>query len=211
MAEAPTPDVKAPDDGAPQPKPDAHKPAGFVGRLFTRKWLLILLGLSVVGHVIGLTYSQLGASQADAGRGGPEVSLGQFCFVAEPDEASRVRRAEFLLHIALLRQVEAAARRELAAKRLRVQQAVEELVRRAHGGDFDDPLLAELKQELQEQINETLGIRVIDDVIITELKLERAERPAETSTEMAEALPWAETLGRKPPDAERQTVDLAGQ
>ena len=211
MAEAPTPDLTATDSEAPPQQSDAHKPVGFVRRLFTRKWLLILLGLSVVGHVIGLTYSQLRAPQADAGLGGPEVSLGQFCFVAEPDEGGQVGRAEFRLHIALLSQVEAAARRELAAKRLRVQQAVEELVRRAHGGDFDDPLLAELKQELQEQINETLGIRVIDDVIITDLTLERAERLTDTPTEIAETLPWAETLGGKAPDAGRQALDLAGQ
>jgi len=210
MAEEATPDQAATEDEAPPQKSDAKKPVGFVGRLLTRKWLLILLGLSVVGHVIGLTYSQLRATR-DAAALGPEVSLGEFRFVAEPDAGGRVLRAEFRLHIALLGQVEAAARRELAAKRLRVQQAVEELVRRAHGGDFDDPLLAGLKQQLQEQINETLGVRVIDDVIITELKLERRESPAEMSTEVAEALPWTETLGRKAPDAERQALDLAGQ
>ncbi len=210
MAEKATPDQAAADDEAPKQKSDAKKPVAFVGRLFTRKWLLILLGLSVVGHVIGLTCSQLRATR-DAAALGPEVSLGEFRFLAEPDEGGRVLRAEFRLHIALLGQVEAAARRELAAKRLRVQQAVEELMRRAHGGDFDDPLLAELKQQIQEQINETLGVRVIDDVIITELKLERRESPAETSTEVAESLPWTETLGRKAPGAERRALDLAGQ
>lgn len=209
MAEAETPNQTA-EDEARQQKSDARKPAGFVGRLLTRKWLLILLGLSVVGHVIGLTYSQWRATRDSAGLG-PEVSLGEFRFVAEPDEGGRVRSAEFRLHIALLGQVEAAARRELAAKRLRVHQAVEELVRRAHGGDFDDPLLAEFKQQLQEQINETLGIRVIDDVIITGLRLERRESPGETTTEIAEALPWTETLGRQGPNAGPQTLDLAGQ
>ena len=84
-------------------------------------------------------------------------------------------------------------------------------MRRAHGGDFEDPLLAGLKQKLQEHINQTLGIRVIDDVIITELKLERREGPGETTTELAKALPWTEALGRKLPDGERRALDLAGQ
>ena len=209
MAEQAKPDQAAAEE-ATEKQPVGQKPVGLLGRLLTRKWLLILLALSVVGHVIGLTYSQLRATWP-ASELGPEVSLGAFRFVAEPEERGGIVSAEFRLHIALLSQVEAAARKEISGKRLRVQQAVEELVRRAHGGDFDDPLLAGLKQQLQEQINETLGIRVIDDVIITELKLERREGPGETTTEMAKALPWTETPGRKSPDAERQALDLAGQ
>ncbi|HUT94246.1 MAG TPA: hypothetical protein VMY37_32605 [Thermoguttaceae bacterium] len=209
MAEQARPDQAAAEE-ATEKQPVGQKPVGLFGRLLTRKWLLILLALSVVGHVIGLTYSQLRATRP-AGGFGPEVSLGVFRFVAEPEEGGGIVSAEFRLHIALLSQVEARARQEISGKRLRVQQSVEELVRRAHGGDFDDPLLAGLKQQLQEQINETLGIRVIDDVIITELKLERREGPGETTTEMAKSLPWTETPRRKPPDAERQGLDLAGQ
>ena len=96
------------------------------------------------------------------------------------------------MHIALLEQVEVAARRELSAKRFRVQQAVEELTRRAHGGDFEDPLLTELKRRLQERVNEALGIRVIADVIITDLKLERKGEPIERIGETAGAGPWTE-------------------
>ena len=51
---------------------------------------------------------------------------------------------------------------------------------------------AELKQRLQEQINEALGIRVIADVVITDLKLDRVGEPIERITETAGAQPWTE-------------------
>ena len=150
-----------------------------------------MLAVSIVGHAIGFAYFTLRAHSAPVGPS-PEVSLGLFRFVAEPTKGGGIASAEFSLHIALLSQVEEAARGELQAKRFRVQQAVEELTRRAHSGDFDDPLLTGLKRQLQEQINETLGIRVIADVIITDLKLERNAGQIGIITEMADSLPWTE-------------------
>jgi hypothetical protein len=109
-------------------------------------------------------------------------------------------------------QVREAALRELAAKRLRVQQAVEELIRRAHGGDFDDPLLAGLKQQLQEEINEALGIRVIDDVIITDLKLTRKEGQVATVAETAGPIPSPDFLSEgTAPGAKRRAFQIAEQ
>ncbi len=180
-----------PEEGDDDQEPKEQKPRRLLWRLLTPRLLLLLLGLSLVGHAIGLTYSWLRA-MGPAVELSPEVSLGEFRFEADPQEAAGVVGAEFRLHIALLEQVESAARRALADKRLRVEQAVEELVRRAHGGDFDDPQLAGLKQELQEQINEALGIRVIDDVIITDLRVERSPRAAKTLAEIADTVPWEE-------------------
>ena len=165
------------------------------GRLFARllepKWLAVLLLASMAGHVIGFAFSYVRATGPQTDDGSPEVSLGVFRFEADRAEGSGIAGAEFALHIALLDQVEVAARRELCARQFRVQQAIEELVRRAHGGDFEDPLLAELKQRLQEQINEALGIRVIAEVIITDLKTERKGEPIERLAETAGDDPWS--------------------
>ena len=79
MAEQARPDQAAAEE-ATEKQPVGQKPAGLLGRLLTRKWLLILLALSVVGHVIGFTYSQLRAT-GPAGGLGSEVSLGGFRFV----------------------------------------------------------------------------------------------------------------------------------
>jgi len=177
-----------------QEEPKRQKKSGFLSVFLSPKWLLIFLAISVVGQSAGFAYFMLRARSA-ASQPSPEVSLGVFRFLAEPTEGGDISSAEFCLHIALLSQVEEAARRELQAKRFRVQQAVEELTRRAHSGDFDDPLLTGLKRQLQEQINETLGIRVIADVIITDLKVERKAGQMGTITETADTLPWTE----KPP------------
>jgi len=177
------------EEGSKQPSA-----AGFPARFLTPKWLLIILVVSVAAHAIGLAYFRLTANRP-AHEPSPEVSLGVFRYVADPAQAGQITSAEFSLHIALLDQVEGAARRALSVKRYRVQQAVEELTRRARSGDFDDPLLTGLKRQLQEQINQTLGFRVIADVIITDLKLERKADEIGRITETADILPWTE----KPP------------
>jgi len=66
--------------------------------------------------------------------------------------------------------VRATARTRLAARKFKVQQDVEQLLRQAHPDDFADPVLAGLKRQLQEQINESLGLRAISEVIITSLE-----------------------------------------
>lgn len=172
-------------------QPAGPQSAGLAARFLTAKWLLILLAVSVVGHGITFTYLKLTA-EPSVGESTSEYSLGPFRFAADPSEGGPVSSAEFSLHITLLREVDGSARLELWAKKFRVQQAVEELIRRAHGGDFDDPLLGDLKRQLQEQINQTLGIRAIDDVIITDLQLVRNPNATDKITETAGALPWTE-------------------
>lgn len=160
-------------------------------RLLTRKWIAIVVVASIVLHGIGFTYSRL-ARSSPAATTSPEVSLGEFRFEAGSSEIGRIAAAEFSLHIALLEQVDGAARRRLDAYRFRVQQDVEELLRQAHSGDFDDPGLGELKRQLQERINETLGMRAIADVIITDLKLKHRDADLGLATDQSESVPWIE-------------------
>ena len=194
MAEEAKPSRAAEEEAAREREPERPNRRGYLARFLTLKWLLILLAVSLAGHAIGFAYSRLNA-KGPGSESSPEVSLGVFRFTADPAEGGQIATAEFSLHIALLSQVEEAARHELQAKRLRVQEAVEQLVRRAHSGDFDDPLLAGMKQQLQERINETLGIRVIADVIITDLKLERNPNEPGMITNTASTPPWTD----KPP------------
>lgn len=159
-------------------------------RFLTRKWIAIIVGLSIIIHGIGFTCYQLVGKRRPAFVS-PEVNLGLFQFHADQNEGGRVVSAEFSLSIALLENVEQAARRRLKAHKFRVQQDIEELLRQAHSGDFDDPSLGELKRQLQEQVNETLSMRAIAEVIITDLTLEcgSGDQPM-TST--AETLPWVD-------------------
>jgi len=175
------------DDGGPQ----ATKSAWY-RRFLDWRWLVVLLVVSLVLHGMGLaTYRLLGSTRDREPT--PEVALGTYHFLAAPREPGQVESASFSLHIALLEHVEAPARQRLRDRQHRVRQDVEELLRRAHGGDFEDPTLAGLKRQLQEQINDTLGMRAISDVIITNLELTHRQPstgPAEART--ADAGPQTE-------------------
>jgi flagellar basal body-associated protein FliL len=159
---------------AASPAEAARPQGGRLKGLFTIKALMIVMVLSLILHGIGLGYSHYASrGRADASEEPMEVNLGSYRFEAEPSEQGDVVGARFCLHIALIDDVEPRARQVLAQRQIRVQQNVEELLRQAHGGDFVDPTLGELKRQLQERINESLGVRMIADVIITNLEIHR--------------------------------------
>jgi hypothetical protein len=91
-----------------------------------------------------------------------------------------VSGAEFELHISLLQSVEDRARELMILREQKLRQSIEELIRQARDREFADPQLVELRRRLQEQINHTLGIKAVDEVLITELRLSVMD-PAKTS------------------------------
>lgn len=192
MAEETSKEVK--DTGAETNTTQAATPlkrGRLIKRVFNLKWLAVLLAVTVVVQGAVLTsYRWLGRGSAVGFS--PEIGLGEFRFEADPSEAGRIASAEFTLHIALLEQVDQPARQRIQARNFRVQQDVEQLLRKAHSGDFDDPTLAGLKRQLQEQINETLGIRAIADVIVTDLELDFAAQHPDSNSGKARSAPWTE-------------------
>ena len=193
MAETPDQDPRTEKDGpAEADKPSRRRLADLTNRLLTRKWLAIILGVSVVFHAVAFGYYKLRAGGSDRPAEG-EVSLGEYQFVAPRPVLGQVAEASFSLHLALLAEVDTAARQRLEARTFRVQQEIEQFLRCAHSDDFDDPVLEELKRQLQEQINGTLGLRAIAEVIITDLQTHRLPEPSAPTAETAEAPPWADT------------------
>jgi flagellar basal body-associated protein FliL len=170
--------------------PRGGRLAALGNKLFTRKWLAIILAVSVGVHAVGFACYKL-SSQAvrdsDA-----EVSLGEFSFTTLHPAPGQVAEATFSLHLALIGELDRLARQRLHDRAFRVEQDIEELLRRAHGSDFDDPALAELKHQLQEQIDRTLELRAIADVIITDLEFERTREDPPSISETVETLPWGE-------------------
>jgi len=162
---------KEPDKEQTEPDQTEKKPKK--RRLFTVKGLVFVALAVILVPCAGLLVrgSRLAGGDSQAGQ---EVSLGRFHYVGDNSPDSRVARAQFNLHIGLLTEVDRAGRARLKMHRYKVQQDVEELLRQAHGGDFEDPTLTELKRQIQETINLTLGKRVIADVIITDLAIERS-------------------------------------
>jgi flagellar basal body-associated protein FliL len=146
---------------------------GGLGGVLARQWLALVI-LLIAFVVQGGTFAYLRLHPAgDHGPVNPEVDLGTFHFEADKSEGGRTVHANFSLHVALLEPVVPATRDALLVHKYRVQQAVEELLRQAHGGDFEDTALRDLKRQIQEQINQTLGARLIAAVILTDLKLQR--------------------------------------
>ncbi len=145
-------------------------------RFLRWQWLVGLVCVPLLLHGVGLTYCFL-YGQTDVSKPTQEVALGEFRFEAPPQAVGRVDAARFSLHIALLENTTAAARVRLRDREHRVQQNVEQLLREAHGTDFEDPSLAGLKRQIQERVNDTLEMRAVSDVIITGLELSHCEAP----------------------------------
>ncbi len=160
--------------------------------LLDPKWLAVFLGLAIL--VPGMMYAlgHLGSPSQTSEPAHGEVRIGEFRFLADSSHRSPIVAATFSLHLALIPEAEALAREKLASHKYRVQQGVEQLLRRARGTDFEDPSLGDLRRQLQEQINETLGIRAVADCIVTDLDLMysgRDWRQTETG-ELAGTGPW---------------------
>ena len=170
--------------------------AGFFARFLTRKWLFILIGGSIILHAAGLAYYRLRPRTEPASNA--EVSLGNFHFEADKAEGGRIAKADFSLHIALLEPVDPLAKQRLASRKYHVQQEVEELLRKAHSGDFEDPGLQELKRQLLEQINQALNLRAVGEIIITDLNLNRPDGRAVALAHSKQSPPFDEPASDKP-------------
>lgn len=179
-------------------------------RTLGRNWLLIVVVMFTIAiQATTFAYHRL-HERTEPPRISPEVPLGAFRFEADKVEGGRTTRADFSLAIALPETMEQAARDRLFTHKFRVQQDVEELLRKAHSGDFDDPTLQELKRQLLEQVNQTLGMRVASDIILTDLKLQREPAPKAPVTDTAKSVPWREKPApKREPSSEPSTASQA--
>ena len=157
----------------------------------SRNGLMIVLAVSLIAN--GAILTMLGSQDASvAPQPSPEVPLGQFTFVSSQAEAGQVVQADFTIHVALSEELEKEGQRRIEKRKFRLQQDMEELLRGAHSGDFDDPLLRGLKEKLKERVEKTLGIRAVAYVIITGLKTDRSESAPVVEEEPTVLVPWAE-------------------
>jgi len=170
-----------------EPRPDkpeeqggeatAQPAAAGRGSFTARPWMIAALVLWTLVNAAGFAFFRGQSQPTPQEVPSPEIALGEFKFRADAAERGPVATARFSFHVSFVPQMERSARERLAARKFRVQQDVEELLRRAHGADFDDPSLRGLKRQIQEQVNETLGLRAVSDVIITSLVTETAKTP----------------------------------
>jgi hypothetical protein len=167
----------------------------FWRRLLTSRWVAVFLVLSLVIHgALLICWPAAVRSKSDFAK---EIDLGAFRFV-NSEHNVRLAKVAFKLHVSLLLGTEKIGGTRLAEKKFLVQQAIEELLRQAHAGDFDDPTLAELKRQMQEKVNEAVEMRIVEEVIITDLEMEERDLPAKSSVasfeQAAEDLRAAKTV-----------------
>ncbi len=164
-------------------------------RFCSRKWLGTVISLTVMAHVSLIALQ--GVRGAKMTTRHTEISLGSFAFENQGD-GGRLADAEFELHIRLLLDMEKDALIRLTQRRFKVEQDIEELLRQASGGDFDDPSLAELKRQLQERINQSLDMRAVSEVIITDLTLTRRAKSVAAAKVVRPTGPARPTVPTKP-------------
>ncbi len=173
------------------------------------RWLVApsrrLLASLLVGSLamnVGLLLVRTGAQQAASPARPSEIPLGTFRYVAAPSklgesEEATISSAEFSLYVTFGEPAGEDSAELISARQFRVRQAVEQLLRQAHSGDFHDPALSALKRQLREHINAVLGARAVAEVVITDLKIDYRQPSAGSPTRQAPVpqrtgVPWKE-------------------
>ena len=178
------------DEGDAQPSPANKSRFALLRSKTGQYWLAILLIVTLVIHGSGWIYYKLNRAPAPVVYS-PEIALGNFRFAADKTSGARIESAEFSLYITALESLDRLARNRLASHQFRVQQEIETFLRQSHSGDFDDPVLTDLKRQIREQINAVLGNRIVSDVIITNLKITLSDKKEPAgSADTAASPPW---------------------
>jgi len=142
------------------------------GRLLTWRGVLCLIACGVMLQAAGLylfVFRQPAAPADLAEPETPEVTLGSFQYVDFRAGETHTPLVAFQLHIEFLPDADSKGRAQLARRRFKVRQGIEQLLRQVRADQFDDPMLADLKNQIHESINRSLGLRVVDEVMITDL------------------------------------------
>jgi len=158
-------------------RPRGAQITALLARFGTRRWIAGLLGAVVLipGLAFAVYRCNTSAPKAEPPPS-PEIALGDFRCQTDCSQGGPALAATFSLHVVLLPHTDADARKRLATHKLRVRQDIEQLLRRAHRADFEDPDLAGLKRQIQAQVNQTLGLRSIAEVIVTDLRFQSTAR-----------------------------------
>ncbi len=177
----------------PENSASASKPtvSACLNKFASKRLLALLLAVSVFGHAAGIAAYMSKGKSTPPKPAPSEPELGLYCFVPEAGDGAPVLGATFRVHAALIDEVAPLARRSLAEKEFRVRQGIEELLRRAHPGDFRDPALTDLKRQMKDQVNEVLGMRAVSDIIITDLGIDRPARTASHPADVTGTPPHA--------------------
>jgi flagellar basal body-associated protein FliL len=115
-----------------------------------------------------------------------ELEVGSFDFVAAREATTDIeplsQPAKFDIHVRFIDDLERPGRELLTAHRHRVRESIENLLRKSQQVELSDPAMARLKHEIQQRIDDALDIRAVAEVIITNLRIDSANRTAAAAT-----------------------------
>jgi hypothetical protein len=99
-----------------------------------------------------------------------EIALGSFEFVRVSGD-KQLYRGQFDLFVNLCDRIDASRQKQFLRELPRLQQAVEETVRRLRLADFTDLRLSRLKTRVQDRLNDELGFDAVEEVLVANLKI----------------------------------------
>jgi hypothetical protein len=158
----------------------------FWSRLFSTQTLVLTTAVLVIFHSVLLLLAGVDRF-VNRNREAMEVELGTYRYDSPTAGLPGSLELEFDLHVSLLEKCDRLGRHLLHNHKHRVRQSVEELLRKARDEDFHDPAFTDLKRQIQEGVNATLGERVVAEVILTNVAVQRPEQQATEQAEPASA------------------------
>jgi flagellar basal body-associated protein FliL len=162
-------DAVKPNSSAPAvTEPAAGKPRWWKS-LLTPRWLVAIVVVSLVIHTVLFVLVRRMSTRPVLP---PEYTVGKFNLVAGAPGDSRGVPGEFELHLRFIDDLQSQANARIANHQFRVREAVENLLRKSHGIELDDPAIARLKHQIEEQINQAIDLRAVAEVMITNLTIE---------------------------------------
>jgi hypothetical protein len=144
-------------------------------RLFSSRWLIAAVAISFLLETAIIYWFRMRSPQ-EAAIVVEEIPLGSFDFSRSGDRDKPVYRGQFDLFVRLSDRLESSDRQQFMREQPRLQQAVEDTLRRLRLADFTDLRLSRLKSRVQERLNDELGFDAVTEVLVSNFKI-NAFRP----------------------------------
>ena len=158
---------------------DQPAPQPVFCRVWGKRGSQIVIGAAVILHVATICYVRWKFQRPEL-TNPEEYTIGSFAFsldqpAAKPmmavgPQSIEVSGVQFKLHITVVSQFAGVVQPRLERRRLRVREAIEQLLRKAHVDDFKDVELVEWKRRCREAINLELGAEAVHEVLVTGLE-----------------------------------------
>jgi hypothetical protein len=144
-------------------------------RLFSSRWLIGAVAISFLLEAAIIYWFRMRSPQ-EAAIIAEEIPLGSFEFSRSGGVDKQIYRGQFDLFVRLSDHLESSERQQFMREQPRLQQAVEEALRRLRLADFTDLRLSRLKTHVQERLNDELGFDAVAEVLVSNFKI-NAFRP----------------------------------